>query len=82
MPTVTDKLRLQSDTTIMTNRSALFQCQQCQCLVIDYHSKKLPQEVCTDLELTSLVCEIHCFSQLLKHYYFEVQVDHKSIENV
>ena len=35
-----------------------------------------------ELELTALVCKIHGLSQLLKHHYFEVSVDHKVTENL
>ena len=35
-----------------------------------------------ELELTDLVCNLHEFSQLLKHYYYEVLVDHIAIENM
>ena len=33
-----------------------------------------------ELELTRLVCIIDSFSQLMKHWYFEVLVDQKAIE--
>ena len=36
----------------------------------------------TELELTCLVCNMHSLTQLLKHQYFEVLVDHKAIENL
>ena len=34
----------------------------------------------TELELTGLLVNIHCFMQLLCNRYFEVLVDHKLIE--
>ena len=52
--------------------------------MIGYHSKRLPQSAknfgVTELELTGLLVNIHGFMQLLCNRYFEVLVDHKTIE--
>ena len=52
--------------------------------MIGYHSKTLPQSTknfgVTELELTGLLFNIHGFMQLLCNRYFEVLVDHKTIE--
>ena len=49
-----------------------------------YYSKRLPASAknfgVTELELTGLLINMHGFMQLLHSHYFEVLVDHKSIE--
>ena len=63
-------IRLESDTS-KEAAGRMFQFKQEQWVLTGYHSKKLPQAVhnygITQLELTGLVCNIHGFSQLLKH---------------
>ena len=53
-------------------------------VVIGYHFKRLPKLAnnfgVTELELTRLLVNIHSFMQLLHNRYFEVLVDHKTIE--
>ena len=62
----------------------LLQKQGNEWVVISYHSKGLPQSAknfgVTELELTGLLVNIHGFMQLLHNRYFEVLVDHKTIE--
>ena len=62
----------------------LLQKQGDEWVVIGYHSKRLPKSAknfgITELELTSLLVNIHGFMQLLCNRYFEVLVDHKAIE--
>ena len=62
----------------------LLQKQGDECIVIGYHSKRLPKSArnfgVTELELTGLLVNIHGFMQLLCNRYFEVLVDHKTIE--
>ena len=62
----------------------LLQKQGDEWVFIGYHSKRLPKSAknfgVTDLELTGLLVNIHSFMQLLCNRYFEVLVDHKSIE--
>ena len=62
----------------------LLQKQGNEWVVIGYHSKRLPQSAknfgVTELELTGLLVNIHSFMQLLCNRYFEVLVDHKTIE--
>ena len=52
--------------------------------MIGYHSKRLPQSAknfgVTELELNGLLVNIHGFMQVLCNRYFEVLVNHKSIE--
>ena len=52
--------------------------------MIGYHSKRLPQSAknfgVTELELTGILVNINVFMQLLCNRYFEVLVDHKTIE--
>ena len=64
----------------------LLQKQGDKWVVIGYHSKRLPKSAknfgVTKLELTRLLVNIHGFMQLLCNRYFEVLVDHKSIEYV
>ena len=65
-------------------RGTLFQKQGDEWVVIGYHSKRLPASAknfgVTELELTGLLVNIHSFMQLLHNHYFEVLVDHKTIE--
>ena len=60
------------------------QKQGIEWVVIGYHSKRLLQLAknfgVTELELTGLLVNIHGFMHLLHNRYFEVLVDHKSIE--
>ena len=62
----------------------LLQKQGDEWVVIGYHSKRLPKLAknfgITELELTGLLVNIHSFMQLLCNRYFEVLVDHKTIE--
>ena len=62
----------------------LLQKQGDECVVIGYHSKRLPKSAknfgITELELTGLLVNIHSFMQLLCNRFFEVLVDHKAIE--
>ena len=54
--------------------------------MIGYHSKRLPPSAknfgVTELELTGLLVNIHGFMQLLHNRYFEVLVNHKTIEYI
>ena len=45
-------------------------------------SKDVATYVITELELNSLDYNIHVFSQLLNHHYFEVLVNYKAKENI
>ena len=62
----------------------LLQKQGDEWVVIGYHSKRLLKSAknfdITELELTGLLVNIHGFMQLLHNRYFEVLVDHKTIE--
>ena len=62
----------------------MFQKQGDEWVVIGYHSKRFPPSVknfgVTELELTGVLVNIHCFIQLLCNHYFELLVDHKAIE--
>ena len=62
----------------------LLQKQGDKWVVIGYHSKRLPKSAknfgINELELTSLLVNIHGFMQLICSRYFEVLVDHKVIE--
>ena len=62
----------------------LLQKQGDEWVVIGYHSKRLPKSAknsgVTEVELTGLLVNIHGFMQLLCNRYFEVLVDHKTIE--
>ena len=62
----------------------LLQKQGDKWVVVGYHSKRLPKSAknfgITELELTGLWVNIHWFMQLLCNRYFEVLVDHKTIE--
>ena len=64
--------------------STLLKKQGDEWVVIGYHSKRLPKSAknfgITELELTGLLVNIHDFRQLLCNRYFEVLVDHKTIE--
>ena len=58
-----------------------FKSQGDECIVIGYHSKRLPTSAktfgVTELELTGLLVNIHRFMQLFHNWYFEVLVDQK-----
>ena len=90
MPTSDGLFRLESDTSREGVGGTLFQWQIANgkggWVIVGYHSKRLPKAVqnygVTELELTGLIVNIHGFSQLLKHRYFEVLVDHKAIEHL
>ena len=75
--------QLESDTSHEGVGGTLFQKQGDEWVAIGYHSKRLPASVknfeVTELELTGLLVNIHCFMQLLHNHYFEVLVDHKAI---
>ena len=75
---------MESDTSQEGVGSALLQRQGNEWVVIGYHSKRLPQLAknfgVIELELTGLLVNIHGFMQLLCNRYFEVLVDHKTIE--
>ena len=62
----------------------MFEKQGDECIVIGYHSKRLPASAknfgATELELTGLLVNRHGFTQFLNNHYFEVLVDHKVIE--
>ena len=75
---------MDSDTSHEDVRGTLFQKQGDEWVAIGYHSKRLPASAknigITELELTGLLVNIHGFIQLLRNHYFEVLVDHKTIE--
>ena len=75
---------LESDTSWEGVGGTLLQKQGNECVVIGYHSKRLPESAknfgITELELTGLLVNIHGFMQLLCNRYFEVFIDHKAIE--
>ena len=75
---------LESNTSQEGVGSTLLQKEGKEWVVIDYHSKRLPQSAknfgITELELTGLLVNINGFMQLLCNRYFEVLVDHKAIE--
>ena len=83
-PTPDGLFRLKSDTSREGVGGTLLQKQGDEWVVIGYHSKRLPKSAknfgVTELELTSLLVNIHGFMQLLCNRYFEVLVDHKVIE--
>ena len=83
-PTPNGLFQLESDTSCEGVRGTLFQKQGDECVVIGYHSKRLPASAknfgVTELELTGLLVNIHGFMQLHGNWYFEVLVDHKVIE--
>ena len=64
----------------------LLQKQGEEWVVIGYHSKRLPKSAknfgITELELTGLLVNIYGLMQLLCNRYFELLVDHKTIEYV
>ena len=76
--------QFESDTSCGGVGGTLFQKQGDEWVVIGYHKKRLPTSVkyfgVTELELTGLLMNIHGFMQLLHNRYFEVLVDHKTIE--
>ena len=83
-PTPDGLFRLQSDTFREGVGGTLLQKQGNEWVVIGYHLKRLPPSTknfgVTELELTGLLVNIHGFMQLLHNRYFEVLVDHKTIE--
>ena len=83
-PTPNGLFYLESDTSREDVAGTLLQKQGNEWVVIDYHSKRLPQSAknfgITELELTGLLVNIHGFMQLLCNRYFEVLGDHKAIE--
>ena len=85
-PTPEGLFRLESDTLREGLGGTLLQKQGDEWIVIEYHSKRLPQSAknfgVTELELTGLLVDIHGFMQQLCNRYFEVLVDHKAIEYV
>ena len=85
-PTPDGLFHLESDTSQEGVSGTLLQEQGDQWVVIVYHSKRLPQSAknfaITELELTGLLVNIHCFMQLLHNTYFEVLVNHKAIEYI
>ena len=84
VPSPNRLFRLESDTSREGVGGMLLQKQGDECVVIGYHSKRLPKSAknfgITELELTGLLVNIHGFMQLLCNRYFEVLVDHKAIE--
>ena len=83
-PTPDGLFRLKTDTSREGVGGTLLQKQGDEWVVIGYHSKRLPKSAknfgITELELTGLFVNIHCFMQLLRNRYFEVLVDHKVIK--
>ena len=83
-PTPDGLFHLESDTSQEGVGGTLLQKQGNEWVVIDYHSKILPQSAksfgVTELELTGPLVNIHGFMPLLCNRYFEVLVDHKAIE--
>ena len=83
-PTPDGLFRFESDTSQEGVGGTLLQKQGNQWVVIGDHSKRLPPSAknfgVMELELTGLLVNIHGFMQLLHNRYFEVLVDHKSIE--
>ena len=83
-PTSDSLFQLESDTSREGVGGMLLQRQGDEWVVIGYHSKRLPKSAknfgVTELELTGLLVNIHGFMQLLRNRYFEVLVDHKTIE--
>ena len=75
---------LKRDTSRTAAGGTLYQWQDNQWVLVGYHSKKLHTPVqnygVTELELTSLLANIHGFKQKLRNNYFEVIVDHKAID--
>ena len=83
-PTPDGLFRLKSDTLREVMGGTLLLKQGDEWVVIGYHSKRLPKSAknfgVTELELTGLLVNIHGFMQLLCNRYFEVLVDHNTIE--
>ena len=83
-PTPDGLFRLKSDTLREGVGGTLLQKQEDEWVVIGYHSKRLPKSAknfgVTELELTTLLVNIHGFMQLLHNQYFKVLVDHKAIK--
>ena len=83
-PTPDGLFQLKSDTSREGVVGTLLQKQGDEWVVIGYHSKRLLKSAknfgITELELTGLLVNIHGFMQLLRNTYFEVLVDHKTIE--
>ena len=83
-PTPEGLFRLESNTSREGVGGTLFQKQGDEWVVIGYHSKRLPTSAknfgVTELELTSLLVNIHGFMQLLHNCYFKALVDHKAID--
>ena len=83
-PTPYGLFHLESDTSREGVGCTLLQKQGNEWVVISYHTKRLPQSAknfgVMELELTGLLVNIHGFMQLLCNRYFEVLVNHKSIE--
>ena len=75
---------LESNTSREGVGGTLLQKQGKEWVMIGYHSKRLPQLAknfgITELELTGLLVNIHCFMQLLYNRYFEILVNYKAIE--
>ena len=75
---------LESDTSRTAASGTLYQWQDNQWVLVGYHSKKVPALVqnygVRELELTGLLANIHKFEQKLCNNYFEVIVDHKTID--
>ena len=83
-PTPSGLFCLESNTSREGVGGTLLQKQGNELVVTGYHSKRFPQSAknfgITELELTGLLVNIHGFMQLLCNRYFEVLVDHKTIE--
>ena len=81
VPTPEGLFRLESDTSREGVGGTLLKKQGDEWVVMGYHSKRLPKSAnnfgVTELEL---LVNIHGFMQLLHNRYFEVLVDHKTIE--
>ena len=73
MPNQTAKFRLESNTSREGVGGTLYQFQNDSLLLIDYHSKKLPNAVrnygVAELELTGLYVNIHGFIHILKKIF-------------
>ena len=83
-PTPDGLFKLESDTSQEGIGGTLLQKRGNEWVVIGYHLKRLPPAAknfgITELELTGLLVNMYGFMQLLCNRYFEVLVDHKSIE--
>ena len=77
-PTPDGLFQLESNTSREGIGGTLLQKQGDECVVIRYHSKRLPKSAknfgITELELTGLLVNKHGFMQLLCNRYFEVLV--------